>query len=99
VEYTDIEDGTGDSNYYSSIKYTDHTIALRSVTQWHGKHIDGQSSIKEKYPDLCSAAFILECSQGRGRVMGKFSEQTIAACAYRGELLGLLAKHITNITC
>jgi hypothetical protein len=52
------------------------------------------SFIKEKYPDLCSAAFILECSQGRGRVMGKFSEQTIAACAYRGELLGLLAIHL-----
>lgn len=52
------------------------------------------SFIKEKYPDLCSAAFILECSQGRGRVIGKFSEQTIAACAYRGELLGLLAIHL-----
>ncbi len=52
------------------------------------------SHIKEIYPDICSAAFILECSRGRGRIIGKFSEKTLAACAYRGELLGLLAIHL-----
>lgn len=52
------------------------------------------SFIKEMYPDICSAAFIIECSKGRGRLMGKFSEKTLAACAYRGELLGLLAIHL-----
>ncbi len=41
-----------------------------------------------------SCAFILECTKGRGWLTGAFSEQTLAACSYRGELLGLLAIHL-----
>jgi hypothetical protein len=52
------------------------------------------SYMKELYPDMNSCAFILECSRGRGRMSGAFSEQTMAACSYRGELLGLLAIHL-----
>jgi len=52
------------------------------------------SYMKELYLDMNSCAFILECSQGRGRMSGAFSEQTRAACSYRGELLGLLAIHL-----
>ena len=52
------------------------------------------SYIKEWYPNVCSAAFILECSEGRGRIVGSFPEQAMAACAYRGELLGLMAIHL-----
>ena len=52
------------------------------------------SYLKELYPDVCSAAFVLECQQGRGRIVGSFVEQSSAACAYRGELLGLMAIHL-----
>ena len=52
------------------------------------------SYIKEQFPNICSAAFILECKEGRGRIIGSFLEQTVAACAYRGELLGLMAVHL-----
>ena len=52
------------------------------------------SYIKEHYPDLCSAAFILECSKRRGRLVGAFAEASAAANAYRGELLGLMAVHL-----
>lgn len=52
------------------------------------------SFIKELYPDLCSCAFILECTEGRGRIYGSFLEQSDVACAYRGELLGLMAIHL-----
>ena len=52
------------------------------------------SYMKELYPDVNSCAFILECNQGRGRMSGAFAEQTMAACSYRGELLGLLAIHL-----
>ena len=52
------------------------------------------SYIKEHYPNVCSAAFVLECKEGRGRIIGSFPEQTVAACAYRGELLGLMAIHL-----
>ena len=52
------------------------------------------SYIKEIYPNLCSAAYILECKHGRGKLIGSMPEQSLAACAYRGELLGLLAIHL-----
>jgi len=52
------------------------------------------SYIKEQYPNLNSAAFIFECSKGRGRLIGSFPEKTKYANAYRGELLGLMAIHL-----
>ncbi len=52
------------------------------------------SYIKEHYPDLCSAAFVLDCTKGRGRLVGAFAEASAAANAYRGELLGLMAVHL-----
>ena len=52
------------------------------------------SFIKELFPNINSAAFVLVCTKGRGRLIGAFPEQTIAACAYRGELLGILAIHL-----
>ena len=50
--------------------------------------------IKETLPELCSAAFILECEAGTGRIVGSFPESSKAANAYRGELLGLMAMHL-----
>jgi hypothetical protein len=52
------------------------------------------SYIKEHSPELCSAAFVLECTKGRGRLVGAFAEASVAANAYRGELLGLMAVHL-----
>ena len=45
-------------------------------------------------PDACSAAFILECSQGRGSITGSSVERSESASAYRGELMGLMAIHL-----
>ena len=52
------------------------------------------SYMRDKFPTMNSWAFILECTKGRGRLMGDFLEQIIAACSYRGELIGLLAIHL-----
>ena len=52
------------------------------------------SYMKDLYPNMNSCAFIIECIKGRGRMSGAFPEQTMAACSYRGELLGLLAIHL-----
>ena len=49
---------------------------------------------KEHYPDLCAAAFVLECTKGRGQLVGAFAEASAAANAYCGELLGLMAVHL-----
>ena len=48
-----------------------------------GAVTDG-SYIKERYPHLCSAAFILECSKGSGRMFGSFPECSQGTNAYRG---------------
>jgi hypothetical protein len=50
--------------------------------------------IWEHYPDLCSAAFILECTHCGGRVVGAFFEASIEANAFCGELLFLMAVHL-----
>jgi hypothetical protein len=50
--------------------------------------------IREIHPNLCLAAFVLECSKRRGRIVGTFSEGLLVANAYRGELLGLMAIHL-----
>jgi hypothetical protein len=50
--------------------------------------------IRELYPNLCSAAFVLECSKGQGRIVGSFSERMDVANAYRGELLDLMVIHL-----
>ena len=46
------------------------------------------------YPNVNSCAFILECLQGHGLLMGGFLEQTMAVCSYRGKLLELMAIHL-----
>jgi hypothetical protein len=52
------------------------------------------SYIKEITKEACSSGFVLECTEGRGRIVGSFPEKSKDACAYRGELLGLLAIHL-----
>ena len=53
---------------------------------------------RQLYPHLCSAAFVLECSYGRGRLVGLFKEASKAAIAYRGELLGLMVIHLILVS-
>ena len=48
------------------------------------------SYMRELYPNVCSTAFILECTDGTGRLIGSFPETTVSANAYQGELLGLM---------
>ncbi len=46
------------------------------------------------YPQIHSASFILECSNGRGWLWGSFPEASQSACSYRGELVGLMVIHL-----
>ncbi len=56
------------------------------------------SYIRHIYPYLCLAVFVLECSHGRGQIIGSFKEAPKAANAYRGELLGLMAIHLLLVS-
>ena len=74
---------TGDDNWLA--------MAIRENTL---VAVTNGSYMRELYPTMNSCAFILKCTQGRGRLTGAFLEQTIAACSYQGELLGLMAIHL-----
>jgi hypothetical protein len=50
--------------------------------------------MKVLYPTIHSAALILECTKGRGRLWCSFVEVSTTACSYRGELVGLMAIHL-----
>ena len=52
------------------------------------------SLVRELIPDFCLACLVLECKQGRGRLIVTFAEHSTAANAYRGELLGIMAIHL-----
>jgi hypothetical protein len=81
-------------------------MSIKGGTSWVAQAItDGslvavtdESFNKQIYLHLCSAAFILECLQGRGRIIGSFKEASKAANAYRGELLGLMAIHLILVS-
>jgi hypothetical protein len=74
---------------YGGVAWLDLAISMGTLVA-----VTDGSYIRELYPNLCSAVFVLECSKGRGRVVGSFSEALLVANAYRGELLGLMAIHL-----
>ncbi len=74
---------------YRGVEWLEHAISTGTLVA-----VTDGSYIQERYPHLCSTAFVLECSKGRGRVVGSFLEALLAANAYRGELLGLMAIHL-----
>jgi hypothetical protein len=71
------------------VTWVNESIALGTLVAV----MDG-SYIWEQFPELCLAAFVLECITGRGRLVGLFSESLMVANAYRGELSGLMAIHL-----
>ncbi len=81
-------------------------MAIEGRTEWVANAIQDRllvavtdgSYIQQLYPHLCSAAFMLECANGRGRIIGSFSESLATANAYRGELLGLMAIHLLLVS-
>jgi hypothetical protein len=64
------------------------------ITQGSLVAVTDGSYIWELFPNLCSAAFVLKCSAGPGRIIGSFSKSLHVANAYRGKLLGLMAIHL-----
>jgi hypothetical protein len=52
------------------------------------------SYMEDLYPEISSAAVVLECCHGRGRICCSFAKASRGTCSYRGELCGLLAIHL-----
>jgi len=52
------------------------------------------SYMRHLHERVNSAAVVIECTKGRGRLWCSFTETSRAACSYRGELLGLMVIHL-----
>ncbi len=95
TDFLDILRGWGQTWIWDDLRVTGgtdwitHAIADNSLVV-----VTDGSYIKEHWPELCSAAFVLEDNKGRGQLAGAFAEASVVANAYRGELLGLMAVHL-----
>ncbi len=95
ADFLDVLRGWGQTWIWDDLKVTGGTDwVAQAIADNSLVAVTDGSYIKEPFPDLCSAAFVLECTQGRGRLVGAFAEASAAANAYRGELLGLMAVHL-----
>ena len=65
-----------------------------AIAAGHSRAVADGAYIKEDFPNMFSAAFIFESTEGNGVIVGAFPEQCFSACAYRGELMGLMAIHL-----
>ena len=65
-----------------------------AIEGWTLVDVTDVSYIKERYPHLCSVAFIIECRKESGRVFGYFLECSQGVKVYREELMGLMAIHL-----
>ena len=95
IDFLDVLRGWGQTWIWDDLRVTcgtdwiAHAIADNSlVTVTDGFYI------REHWPELCSAVFVLEDNKGRGQLAGAFAEALVAANAYCGELLGLMAVHL-----
>ncbi len=94
-DFLDVLRGWGQTWIWEDLKVTGGTDWLaQAISDNSLVAVTDGSYIKEHHPELCSAAFVLECTKGRGRLVGAFAEASVAANAYRGELLGLMAVHL-----
>ena len=95
TDFLDVLRGWGQTWKWDDLRVTGstdwiaHAIADNSLVA-----VTDGSYIKEHWPELCSAAFVLECTKGQGQLTGAFAEASVAANPYRGELLGLMAIHL-----
>jgi hypothetical protein len=81
--FIDVLKGWGHMWIWDDLKVTGGTdwIAQAIAKETLVAVTDG-SYIREHHPELCPAAFMLECTRNRGRMVGSFSEASKAANAF-----------------
>jgi hypothetical protein len=82
---------------HMSIKGGTDWIAL-AITVGSLVAVTDGSYTRQLDPRSCSSAFVLDCTQGHGRLIRSFKEASRAANAYRGELLVLMAVHLILVS-
>jgi hypothetical protein len=95
TDFLDVLRGWGQTWIWVDLKVTGGTDWLaQAIADNSLVAVTNGSYIKEHHPELCSASFVLECTKSRGRLVKAFAEASVAANAYHGELLGLMAVHL-----
>jgi hypothetical protein len=95
TDFLDVLRGWGQTWIWDNLRVTGGTDWIaQAISDNSLLAVTGGSYIKDHYPELCSAAFIFECTKGRGRLVGAFADASVEANAYRGEILGLMTVHL-----
>jgi hypothetical protein len=95
TNFIDVLKGWGHTWLWDDLKATGGTSWIaKAIAEGMLLVVADGSYICEQHPDLCAAAFILECTRHRGMLVGSFPEASKAANAFQGELLGLMAIHL-----
>jgi hypothetical protein len=95
TSFIDVLKGWGHTWLWDNLKVTGGTSWIaKAIAEGTLLAVADGSYIRKQHPDLCAAAFILECTRHRGMLVGSFPEASKAASAFRGELLGLMAIHL-----
>jgi hypothetical protein len=91
----DVIKGWKQSWFWRKLEFIGDLDWLRdSIAEGSVLGVAAGSFISELFPDANSCAFVLECQNNRGRILGRLLEGSKDSCAFRGELLGLLALHL-----
>jgi hypothetical protein len=95
TEFWSVVEGWGNTWMWDNLIIRgDNTWLAKSIADNSLVAVMEGSYMKDMYPHLNSAAFVFECTKGRGRVWGSFVEHTPDAGSYQGKLLGLMAIHL-----
>lgn len=85
----------GHLGIWDDLKFTgDGTWVYSAIQQNSLICVSDGSYISQLHPDVCSTAVMIECTLGGGSLSVSFAEESLAANAYRGELLGLMTVHL-----
>jgi hypothetical protein len=83
TNFLDVLRGWGQTCIWDKLKVTGGTECLaQAISENFLLAVTNGSYIKEHHPELCSAAFIMECTKGRGQLVGALAEASAAANAY-----------------
>jgi hypothetical protein len=95
TNFIDVLKGWGHTWLWANLKIPGGTSWIaEAITEGTLLAVADGLYIRERHPNLCAAAFILECTRHRGMLVGLFPEASKAANAFRGELLNLMAIHL-----
>ncbi len=93
--FIDVLKGWGHTWIWDDLKVTRGTDWIaQAIAKGILVAVADGSYIREHHPELCAAAFVLECTRNRGWMVGFFPEAYKAANTFQGELLGMMVIHL-----